>query len=182
MLRSFTRYIFAHYRRKRSFSTMVAFGSLCLIVYSILVGCCVVLADFHPSMIRRRDLRAATSDLGGQSNDFMNVHHNRNLKETPVSSENPEWDVPVVRGNENIFVDDESRGGGTSKNPHRKGFHENKNESFTRRLPHAIIIGVKKGGTRALLQFLRAHPDVQAAGPEPHFFDKNYDKGFTWYM
>jgi len=49
------------------------------------------------------------------------------------------------------------------------------------RLPQAIIIGVKKGGTRALLEFLRIHPDVRAPGPEIHFFDRNYDKGLDWY-
>lgn len=49
------------------------------------------------------------------------------------------------------------------------------------RLPQAIIIGVKKGGTRALLEFLRTHPDVRAPGPEIHFFDKNYYRGLGWY-
>lgn len=47
--------------------------------------------------------------------------------------------------------------------------------------PQAIIIGVKKGGTRALLEFLRVHPDVRAVGAEPHFFDRFYDKGLDWY-
>uniref|UniRef100_A0A8D0EAK8 Sulfotransferase n=1 Tax=Salvator merianae TaxID=96440 RepID=A0A8D0EAK8_SALMN len=50
-----------------------------------------------------------------------------------------------------------------------------------KRLPQAVIIGVKKGGTRALLEFLRVHPDVRAAGAEPHFFDRNYDRGLAWY-
>jgi hypothetical protein len=50
-----------------------------------------------------------------------------------------------------------------------------------RRLPQAIIIGVKKGGTRALLEFLRVHPDVSATGPEPHFFDRYYHRGLEWY-
>ncbi|CAM9918274.1 unnamed protein product [Lampetra fluviatilis] len=50
-----------------------------------------------------------------------------------------------------------------------------------RRLPQAIIIGVKKGGTRALLEALRLHPDVRAAGAEPHFFDRNYQRGLEWY-
>lgn len=50
-----------------------------------------------------------------------------------------------------------------------------------RRLPQAIIIGVKKGGTRAVLEYLRLHPQVRAAGPEPHFFDKHYHRGFAWY-
>ncbi|KAK3511566.1 hypothetical protein QTP70_010708 [Hemibagrus guttatus] len=46
-----------------------------------------------------------------------------------------------------------------------------------KKLPQAIIIGVKKGGTRALLEALRVHPDVRAVGNEPHFFDRNYEKG-----
>ncbi|CAH1100768.1 unnamed protein product [Psylliodes chrysocephalus] len=50
-----------------------------------------------------------------------------------------------------------------------------------RQLPSALIIGVKKGGTRALLEFIRIHPDVRAAGSEVHFFDKNYMRGFQWY-
>uniref|UniRef100_A0A667Z5X2 Sulfotransferase n=1 Tax=Myripristis murdjan TaxID=586833 RepID=A0A667Z5X2_9TELE len=51
----------------------------------------------------------------------------------------------------------------------------------TKKFPQAIIIGVKKGGTRALLEFLRIHPDVRAVGAEPHFFDRFYDKGLEWY-
>ncbi|XP_015903407.1 heparan sulfate glucosamine 3-O-sulfotransferase 6 [Parasteatoda tepidariorum] len=50
-----------------------------------------------------------------------------------------------------------------------------------RRLPQALIIGVKKCGTRALLEFLRLHPDIRATGPETHFFDRFYDKGLEWY-
>jgi len=49
------------------------------------------------------------------------------------------------------------------------------------KLPQALIIGVKKGGTRALLEFLRVHPDIRGPGPEIHFFDKFYHKGLEWY-
>ncbi|KAJ2946227.1 hypothetical protein O0L34_g5163 [Tuta absoluta] len=56
-----------------------------------------------------------------------------------------------------------------------------KNSVPVKRLPDALIIGVKKCGTRALLEFLRLHPDVRAAGSEVHFFDKFYHKGFEWY-
>ncbi|XP_076334870.1 heparan sulfate glucosamine 3-O-sulfotransferase 3B1-like isoform X2 [Tachypleus tridentatus] len=49
------------------------------------------------------------------------------------------------------------------------------------RLPQALIIGVKKCGTRALLEFLRLHPNVRAPGPEVHFFDKFYHLGLEWY-
>ncbi|PIO65807.1 sulfotransferase domain protein, partial [Teladorsagia circumcincta] len=47
--------------------------------------------------------------------------------------------------------------------------------------PTAIIVGVKKAGTRALLEFLRLNPNIRAPGPEVHFFDKNYHKGLEWY-
>lgn len=55
------------------------------------------------------------------------------------------------------------------------------NSFGSKKFPQAIIIGVKKGGTRALLEFLRVHPDVRAVGSEPHFFDRFYDKGLEWY-
>uniref|UniRef100_A0A182PBL2 Sulfotransferase domain-containing protein n=1 Tax=Anopheles epiroticus TaxID=199890 RepID=A0A182PBL2_9DIPT len=51
----------------------------------------------------------------------------------------------------------------------------------SRHLPDALIIGVKKSGTRALLEFVRLHPDVRAAGCEVHFFDRHYAKGLAWY-
>ncbi|CAB3229814.1 unnamed protein product [Arctia plantaginis] len=56
-----------------------------------------------------------------------------------------------------------------------------KNQVPVKRLPDVLVIGVKKCGTRALLEFLRLHPDVRAAGSEVHFFDKFYHKGFEWY-
>ncbi len=54
-------------------------------------------------------------------------------------------------------------------------------DSPERRLPETIIIGVKKGGTRALLEYLRLNPMVKAPGPEVHFFDRHYDRGLDWY-
>ena len=50
-----------------------------------------------------------------------------------------------------------------------------------KRLPEAIIIGVKKAGTRALLEYLRLNPLVKAPGPEVHFFDRYYERGLEWY-
>ena len=54
-------------------------------------------------------------------------------------------------------------------------------QNATKKLPQAIIIGVKKCGTRALLEYLRLHPDMKGTGPEPHFFDRHYHKGLEWY-
>jgi len=51
----------------------------------------------------------------------------------------------------------------------------------SRHLPDTLIIGVKKSGTRALLEFIRLHPDVRAAGSEVHFFDRHYQRGIRWY-
>ena len=52
-----------------------------------------------------------------------------------------------------------------------------------RKFPGAIIIGVRKGGTRALLNMLKLHPDIASAGGEVHFFDRNatYKRGLEWY-
>uniref|UniRef100_A0A8D0GRX2 Sulfotransferase n=1 Tax=Sphenodon punctatus TaxID=8508 RepID=A0A8D0GRX2_SPHPU len=73
---------------------------------------------------------------------------------------------------ESSTTDEElSRGAGSTTTP----------DYGEQRLPQALIIGVKKGGTRALLEAIRAHPDVRAVGVEPHFFDRNYEKGLEWY-
>ncbi|KAG8042730.1 hypothetical protein G9C98_005370 [Cotesia typhae] len=52
-----------------------------------------------------------------------------------------------------------------------------------RHLPQAIIVGVRKCGTRALLEMLFLHPQIQKAAGEVHFFDRddNYEKGLEWY-
>ncbi len=52
-----------------------------------------------------------------------------------------------------------------------------------RRLPGGIIIGVRKGGTRALLDMVGLHSRVRPARSEVHFFDvdENYERGLEWY-
>lgn len=52
-----------------------------------------------------------------------------------------------------------------------------------RHLPQCVIIGVRKCGTRALLEMLNLHPQVQKASTEVHFFDRdeNYKYGLEWY-
>ncbi|KAK6299138.1 hypothetical protein J4Q44_G00306480 [Coregonus suidteri] len=51
-------------------------------------------------------------------------------------------------------------------------------------LPHIIIIGVRKGGTRALIEMLSLHSAVAAAENEVHFFDweSHFQKGIPWYL
>lgn len=87
-------------------------------------------------------------------------------------------------------LDESAAQRGSSKAPASTGSHwadmKLRNMSVAqkygnKKLPNALIVGVKKGGTRAVLEFIRIHPDVRALGTEPHFFDRNYDRGLDWY-
>ena len=51
-------------------------------------------------------------------------------------------------------------------------------------LPDYLVIGVKRGGTTSLQQYLTAHPDVlePKAAKASHYFDANFDKGWSWYV
>lgn len=50
-----------------------------------------------------------------------------------------------------------------------------------KKLPNVLIIGVKKSGTKALVEFLKIHPDVSASANEIHYFSRNFHKGLDWY-
>ena len=52
------------------------------------------------------------------------------------------------------------------------------NKLRTKKLPKCILIGVRKGGTRALLDMLNLHSAIRVANFEVHFFDNdtNYIK------
>lgn len=59
----------------------------------------------------------------------------------------------------------------------------NQTSTIQKRLPRLLIIGVRKGGTRALLEMLNLHPKIAMVPVEVHFFDKieNYQRGLEWY-
>ncbi|NXX90974.1 HS3S1 sulfotransferase, partial [Centropus bengalensis] len=69
----------------------------------------------------------------------------------------------------------------SQKNDFKENIHSN---GSCRHLPQTIIIGVRKGGTRALLEMLSLHPDIAAAESEVHFFDweDHYRNGLQWYV
>jgi hypothetical protein len=80
----------------------------------------------------------------------------------------------------------QKRQNATAENPmlaHQHGIQklESQQQGPQRRLPTALIIGVKKCGTGTLLEFIRWHPDVRAPQREVNFFDNNYNKGLDWY-
>lgn len=54
----------------------------------------------------------------------------------------------------------------------------------TQKFPQVIIIGVRKGGTRALINMLKIHPQISAAKTEIHYFDReeNFFEGVQWYI
>ena len=49
---------------------------------------------------------------------------------------------------------------------------------------YSLLIGVRKGGTRALIDMIGLHSKVRTASGELHFFDidENYNKGYLWYQ
>ena len=51
-----------------------------------------------------------------------------------------------------------------------------------KRFPNAIIIGVKKGGTKALLEMLCFHPIIKGCKIEPQFFSFHFENGLKWYI
>ena len=76
--------------------------------------------------------------------------------------------------------DDGGFGGHTkqlSNMPRKNGRRKKKT-----RFPNAIIIGVKKGGTRALIAMLSSHPSIKISVEEVHYFSRQYKKGMKWYV
>ena len=82
--------------------------------------------------------------------------------------------------NQNLHIQGENGG-------HCSGYGRNTsrdcNNSCKKRFPNCLIIGVGKGGTGALLEFLGEHPQIvrNKEKEEYHFFSANYFKGLEWY-
>ncbi|XP_029019139.1 heparan sulfate (glucosamine) 3-O-sulfotransferase 1-like 2 [Betta splendens] len=77
----------------------------------------------------------------------------------------------------------ELRSGGSYSSSSSSSSSTSSYNATQQRLPGAIIIGVRKGGTRALLEMLNLHPDVEVAKAEVHFFnvEEHYRRGLAWY-
>lgn len=71
----------------------------------------------------------------------------------------------------------------TGQNSQNSTESSQNNGNLTRHLPDIIIIGVRKGGTRALLEMLNLHDTIATAQSEVHFFnvDAHYQQGLEWY-
>merc|ERR1739848_595354 len=83
------------------------------------------------------------------------------------------------RGSNKLIEYDEYNGSDDYYDDNTAAIYQN----AEKRYPGAIIIGVRKCGTRALLAFCGLHPNIVHAEREVHFFDRNenYNKGPNWY-
>ncbi|XP_062581286.1 heparan sulfate glucosamine 3-O-sulfotransferase 6-like [Saccostrea cucullata] len=161
----------------------------------LLIGCLLLglsVLSFNTRALRQNGLsspKSSSEESYSKLPDFG--HHNRNLRNIlPYDGTHRRRnDQPTRKSlNKAYRLSDNWNMTLTSESSQAKVLMERGSEKpgesggmRKRRLPQAIIIGAKKSGTRALLEFLRVHPDVQATGPEPHFFDKNYHRGLEWY-
>ncbi|KAJ8318972.1 hypothetical protein KUTeg_004063, partial [Tegillarca granosa] len=112
--------------------------------------------------------------------DAVHPHKDALIKNKHQNEKLYQEDTEVVGFHDDTFyLDDEERLEKDDKE-FSNGL-QNIEKNASKKLPQALIIGVKKSGTKALLEFLRIHPDIRAPGAEVHFFDKFYSKGFKWY-
>lgn len=165
------------------------FIMLLLWVY-MLYSCVGYCATMPPSLVVDNSNRAKETDFlgkyaaaeSGRSDLMMSKLLSRPQSSwTDVESD---YDEPAVRRALRDFSKDEGdadRAEEWDDGRRVSALSTFSNGSGSKKLPQAIIIGVKKGGTRALLEFLRVHPDIRAVGAEPHFFDRNYENGLDWY-
>lgn len=163
-------------------------GLLCFSLFAVSFSCCAVLVNpvYQP----------LDEDEGRYQRDLDNfelqkpMHYRKTLLDDEeayvrIAAEEEDDDEEDAAYNEKEYSDWEKQQHGIQNTNDRTKDSEHTmskaKSNGTKKLPQAIIIGVKKGGTRALLEFIRIHPDVRAPGPEPHFFDRHYEKGLEWY-
>lgn len=119
--------------------------------------------------------------------DGQSMLQNRSLKAIDVADRSPRRNssIPPVGSKLNIVGAEHSQGIHLRNYSYffkrNKRVYTQSTAELSRKLPEVLIIGVKKGGTRALLEFLRIHPDIRATGKETHFFDKHFGRGLHWY-
>lgn len=130
-----------------------------------------------------RDSTTAGVDNSSQNLDSFTISRPsmEKLRKFPTDDQ---LDEKFIRNDERSIeriVEGIEAGGESARRGDREPKVFRKFGELKKRFPDVIIIGVKKGGTRALLEMLKLHPQVCACGPEMHFFDRYYSKGLAWY-
>ncbi|CAL1545454.1 unnamed protein product [Lymnaea stagnalis] len=139
--------------------------AVCL--FSLIILCMSVLNDTLTK------LEVYRQQFGGQDLDFQRKvfwNNPENSEASVLSGEDNAYDVPdfqtaFEKADKAVRIDIPV------------------NEVQIRRLPNAIIIGVSKCGTRALLEYLDLNPYVMAVHHEVNFFNNDtlYKRGVDWY-
>ena len=198
------------FKRKLLVFTIMCCATVWIVMFLIGISCCAVVHRTNSEsqhVLVVKDWKAPEANIRHYRSELENAMSKKLLEDTSSWQNQQEihknfedqepssrrlYPVPEeLQYNEDHDNDDESselfqnddnheRTKGTNSVPPSVVISKNSADG-TRKLPQAIIIGVKKGGTRALLEFLRIHPDVRAPGPETHFFDRYYHKGLEWY-
>lgn len=160
--------------------------SIMFLIWVYMLYSCVGYCSTMPSLVvdsyRGKE---ASASLGKRTESSSGGFVSRLMPKTQTNWEDIEsdYDEPSIRSASRDLLDTE-RGEGdwdAARSGVPSAMSSFSNGAGSKKLPQAIIIGVKKGGTRALLEFLRVHPDIRAVGAEPHFFDRNYENGLEWY-
>ena len=115
-------------------------------------------------------------------NQPMNVIENKTVLENRTSSQFYEKGFMISADETENDDDDDSQDAFDDIEDEETLCGEVTNETRKKVFPSAVIIGTKKEGTRALLEFLNMHSLVRRSKHETHFYDKNYAKGTAWYV
>ncbi|XP_077980046.1 heparan sulfate glucosamine 3-O-sulfotransferase 6-like [Glandiceps talaboti] len=186
-------------RKRRLLVSIIFFVSVCSYLLYMVFACCQDVVQTHSVEAQRRLEFNAAEGTGFERDSAIQQERRHDPKgqlgmDTRVySDENDEngqkW--PEEDDEEDTDRDFEKYDDNDERREHERDHivinnvgpsnGTNKILTMSRKLPQAIIIGVKKCGTRALLEFMRLHPDVRASGPEVHFFDRYYNLGLDWY-
>ncbi|XP_018610214.2 heparan sulfate glucosamine 3-O-sulfotransferase 3B1-like [Scleropages formosus] len=167
------------------------FVSIMLSLWLYMLYCCVGYASTMPSYMTDLEQGKELQFAAGTDTDHQSDASGASLVSRLVSKNESDQEAPSARTASRDLLNDEVDSDRSDDWDETRGDHRGclepcilsnfSSASESKKLPQAIIIGVKKGGTRALLEFLRVHPDIRAVGAEPHFFDRNYHRGLGWY-
>lgn len=142
------------------------------------------LRENHAQITRENDNQTSRRN----QNHVTRENHNKILREyeNQVKRENQNHN-PIAQEKQNkVTREKENKLSRESQASQKNEISRDKTRGqgrLRRRLPQCLIIGVRKGGTRALLEFLNLHPAILAGKQEMHFFDddRKYALGLNWY-
>ncbi|XP_037611244.1 heparan sulfate glucosamine 3-O-sulfotransferase 3B1b [Sebastes umbrosus] len=158
--------------------------SIMFLIWVYMLYSCVGYCSTMPSLVVRTESSSRTdlvSRLLAKQQPWEDIESDYEEPSIRTAASRDLLDNELDRGAEDWEEEEDEKLKQQQRAPEPSAMSSFSNGSGSKKLPQALIIGVKKGGTRALLEFLRVHPDIRAVGAEPHFFDRNYDNGLEWY-